>query len=62
MQTDGQTDITKLTVAFRSSPYTPKDGKLLCPRGISLLFCIVDSDVFDMIYLLNCSWVATQWQ
>jgi hypothetical protein len=58
---DGWTDMTKLTVAVRNSPYTPKDGSLLCPRGIGLLFCIVDSDAFD-IYLLNCNWIATRWQ
>ena len=61
VRTDGQTDMTKLTVAFRSSPYTPKDGSLLCPRAIGLLFCIVDSNVFD-IYLLNCNWIVTRWQ
>jgi len=41
MWTDGQTDMTKLTVAFRNSPYTRKDCPLLCPSGISftILYC-----------------------
>ena len=41
VQTDGQTDMTKLTVAFRNSVNTPNDGPLLCPHGISftILYC-----------------------